>query len=125
MAEIERAAAIRGKTMRWNWTEGPTRGDTHEHRFAEDGTVTWRSVRPGAEEPAGGTAAPSAERADYAAIRLADDINLISYLAPSGFTLTVAVNLSDRTVVGFASNDKQWFPIRGNVEPAGQTAQRS
>jgi len=120
MAEIERAAAIRGTTMRWTWTEGPTRGDTHEHRFAEDGTVTWRRADPGgAEKPAGATAAPTAERAEYAAIRVADDIYLISYLAPSGFTLTVVVNLRDLTVVGFASNDKQWFPIRGNVERTG------
>ena len=117
MAEIERAIAIRGKTMRWTWTEGPTRGDSHEHRFAEDGTVTWRSVGPGAaEKPSGETAAPAAERAEYAASRLADDIYLISYLAPSGYTLTVAVNLRDRSVVGFASNDKQWFPVRGKVE---------
>jgi hypothetical protein len=117
MTEIERATAIRGKTMRWTWAEGPTRGESHEHRFADDGTVSWRSVGPADSGQASNESAGwSGERAEYAANRLAEDIYLISYLAPSGYTLTVAVNLRDRTIVGFASNDRQWFPVRGKVD---------
>ena len=39
MTDIDRAAEIRGKTIRFAWTEGPTKGKTHEHVFHQDGTV--------------------------------------------------------------------------------------
>ena len=116
MFEPERAVAIRGRTLRWSWTEGPTRGETHEHRFGDDGTVTWRSVQadappgPSMDRDAGG------ERATYAALRLSDEIYLVSYLAPSGFTLTVAVNFADGSVAGFASGADAWFAVRGTNE---------
>ncbi len=116
MPEIERDAAIRGRTLRWSWTEGPTRDQTHEHRFGEDGIVTWRSVK--ADELPARPADPGhgGERATYAALRLAEHIHLVSYLAPSGFTLTVAVNLEDGTIAGFASGAEAWFPVRGTNE---------
>ena len=43
MAEIDipRAAAIRGKTLRYIWLEGPTAGKTYDHVFHVDGTVEW------------------------------------------------------------------------------------
>ncbi len=40
MKDVDRAAAIRGKTLRFIWTEGPTQGRTHDHVFHPDGTVT-------------------------------------------------------------------------------------
>jgi hypothetical protein len=46
MEHIDRAEAIRGKTVRLTWTEGPTRGMTHEHVFHQDGTVEWWSDSP-------------------------------------------------------------------------------
>lgn len=118
MADIERADAIRGKTMRWIWTEGPTRGESYEHRFSEDGTVTWRNAKVEDAGRAGATAT-TGERAAYAANRLTDEMCLVSYLAPSGFTLTVAVDFRDRRLVGFASSSDQWFPVRGTFEVAG------
>ena len=39
MPEVQRDPAIRGKTIRLKWTEGPTKGATHEHVFHNDGTV--------------------------------------------------------------------------------------
>lgn len=39
---------VRGKTLRWTRTEGPTAGKSHEHVFADDGTVSWRAVGEGA-----------------------------------------------------------------------------
>jgi hypothetical protein len=41
MTNVERAAAVRGKTIRMMWTAGPTKGSTHEHVFHQDGTVEW------------------------------------------------------------------------------------
>jgi hypothetical protein len=110
MPSAQQAPAIRGKTIRLTWTDGPTKGTTHEHVFHEDGTVVWRD----AANPQ--TGAPPKERPAYAAMRVADDIYAVSYLAPSGYTLTVVLNLRDRKMVGFASSSKDWHPVQGTFE---------
>ena len=48
-----------------------------------------------------------------------DDVYIMSYLAASGYTLTVALNFRDRTVAGFASSAKDWQPVRGTLEVVG------
>jgi hypothetical protein len=100
MAHVPQADPIRGSTIRLTWTEGPTKGQTHEHVFHDDGTVEW-----------GGK-----ERVPYAAMKAGDQVYLVSYLAPSGYTLTVALDFRDRTMVGFASSSKDWHPLRGTFE---------
>jgi hypothetical protein len=49
-------------------------------------------------------------------MKVADQIYAVSYLAPSGFTLTVVLNFRDQSMVGFASGAKDWFPLRGTFE---------
>ena len=44
MGDIPRAGAIRGTTMNWAWTDGPTKGKVYEHIFHEDGTVEWHDA---------------------------------------------------------------------------------
>jgi hypothetical protein len=44
------------------------------------------------------------------------EVDVVSYLASSGFTLTVVLNHADNSIVGFASNDKQWFAVKGKFE---------
>lgn len=108
--DIPRSDAIRGTTMRWTWTEGPTKGKAHEHVFHGDGTVEWREVggsAAGAEAP---------ERVAYGAFEVGPQTYAVSYLAPSGFTLTVVANLGSGALVGFASNNDSWFPLRGTCE---------
>ena len=39
----------RGKTIRWTFTDGPMAKKTFEHRFDENGTVTWRMLGDNAE----------------------------------------------------------------------------
>jgi hypothetical protein len=107
--DIPRSDAIRGTTIRFTWTEGPTKGKAHEHVFHGDGTVEWREVG-GASEPA--------ERPAYGAFEVGPNTYAISYLAPSGFTLTVVANLGSGELVGFASNNDSWFPLRGICERA-------
>jgi hypothetical protein len=102
---------VRGKTVRFTWLDGPTKGKVHEHVFHEDGTVEWHD--------AGGAKAASgakAERPPYAALDVADDVCAVSYLAPSGFTLTVVLNFKTRRLVGFASGGKEWHPVGGTFE---------
>jgi hypothetical protein len=104
--------AVRGKTLRFNWTDGPTKGATHEHVFHEDGTVEWHSAGAGAKRDGDG------ERVRFADERVADGVRLVSYLSKSGYTLTVALNFQSRSIVGVASNDSQWMPVHGRLEVA-------
>ncbi len=115
MTELDRSAAISGKTIRFIWTDGPTKGKTHEHVFHQDGTVTWSDVDASKKgQPAGGAIAK--EKPQYAATRVADQVYVVSYLAPSGYTLTVVLNFSDQQLVGFASSAKDWHPVRGTFQ---------
>src|SRR5579864_5634251 len=50
MSAYAQAQEVRGKTMQWTWTEGPTHGATHEHVFHDDGTVEWRAVGGAAQQ---------------------------------------------------------------------------
>jgi molybdenum cofactor biosynthesis protein MoaF len=119
MTDVQRAPAIRGKTIRLTWTEGPTKGTTHEHVFHEDGTVEWHDPasaqkgRPG-DKPQKGAAAK--EKPEYAAMRVADDIYAVSYLAASGYTLTAVLNFREHRMVGIASSSKEWYPVQGTFE---------
>jgi phenolic acid decarboxylase len=110
MPGIQRAGAIRGKTIRLTWTDGPTKGTTHEHVFHDDGTVEWRDAASAQK------GAPAKEKPEYAAVRVADDIYAVSYLAPSGYTLTVVLNFPEHRMVGFASSSKEWHPVQGTFE---------
>jgi hypothetical protein len=121
MTNVRRAAEVRGKTMRWAWTEGPTKGVTHEHTFHEDGTVEWRDANSAQKPVVRGSsdaAKPAAkkERVEYGAEKVSDDVAIVSYLSDSGFTLTVALNFDNNTVVGFASSSTEWHPVRGTLE---------
>lgn len=113
----ELAAAVRGKTIRLIWTGGPTKGTTHEHVFHQDGTVEWHdpaTAKAPAAKPQQGSRPK--EKPKYAALRVADDIYAVSYLAASGYTLTVVLNFKDHRMVGFASSAKDWHPVHGTFE---------
>ena len=116
MADRYHPDEIRGKTLRWTWTEGPTQGTAHEHMFHDDGTVSWREVenRAPARKPEPGDMGP--EKADYAALNVADNVYLVSYLAKSGFTLTVVLNFNTHKLAGFASGAKEWYPVQGTFQ---------
>jgi hypothetical protein len=117
MTEVQPAAAIRGRTIRFTWTEGPTKGTTHEHIFHQDGTVEWRDASPQKDrETNKRQKSVSAERPKYGAARVADDIYAVSYLADSGYTLTVVLTFHDHRLTGFASSSKEWYPVHGTFE---------
>ena len=99
---------IRGKTIRWTFSDGPTANTEFEHDFRTDGTVVFRGV--GAKEGAKET--PVA----YGAARVSDDIHVVSYKSTAGFTLTVILNFKDKRAVGFASNERDWFQQQGTFE---------
>jgi MoaF N-terminal domain len=111
----ERKDPIRGQTLRFTFSEGPTKGKTFEHQFHDDGSVSFGSV-DGGEKTKPKDEQQKPERPRYAALKVADGIHAVSYLSSSGYTLTVVLNFHDHQLVGFASNDKQWFPVKGSFE---------
>jgi hypothetical protein len=111
--EVASSAYVRGRTVRFAWTDGPTQGTTHEHRFHHDGTVEWHAVGVQAI----GDQEPASERPEYFAADVGDESCFVSYLSKkSGYTLSLVLNFVRRTIVGVASNGKQWMPVRGHLD---------
>ena len=117
---------VRGKTIRWTYDDGPMAGKSFEHIFGNDGTVTWRETGgkdQGTKAPGNGkqktTGKPPTEaKAKYEVAAVNQDVCAVSYLSASGFTLTSVLDFESRTVVSFASNEKELVPQRGMFEVA-------
>ena len=112
---------VSGKTIRLSWIDGPTKGTTQEHVFHKDGTVEWHSIEKDGKAKAatGGGETKAAKKPDkphYAAIKVTADICLVSYLAQSGYTLTVVLNFLDKSTAAIASNERDWLPAHGTFE---------
>ena len=101
--------SLRGKTLRWTFTDGPMAGTTFEHTLHDDGSVVWRYQD-------GQGKGQSAHEKRYATMRVTEDVHTMSYLAESGHTLTVVLNLATSRMFGFASNNKEWYPMTGTFE---------
>ena len=97
-----------GKIIRWTFTDGPM-ATSFEHEFRDDGTLVWRIL----DGPMKGG---SGEEKKYEAFRVSEDVYAVSYLAASGHTLTVVLNMNDKRMFGFGSNDKEWFALNGTVD---------
>ena len=107
------ANRISGATIRLSWTEGPTKGQTHEHVFHKNGTVEWHAV-DAAQKPANdGKPRKAPEKVPYFATQMTKDVGVFSYKSGADFTLTAVLNFADHAVVGFASGGKDWFPVAG------------
>jgi hypothetical protein len=108
------ADPMKGKTVRWTYDDGAMKGKTFEHRFGNDGTVTWKEADE--DKPA----ADSSAKYEYAPIN--DGAYVFSYLAASGFTLTTIVDEKAGTVVSFASNEKDLFVQHGRFDKQKRAA---
>jgi hypothetical protein len=60
--------------------------------------------------------AAAGERSRYEVARVGDDVYAVTYLAPSGWTLTSILDFRTRGLVSVASNEKQLFVQRGSFE---------
>jgi hypothetical protein len=112
---------VRGKSIRMTWSGGPTKGTAHDHLFHADGTVEWHEVDSDTKAKTfqHDKAAAKDDRPACSAVKITDNVCLISYLSKSGYTLTVALNFKDGTSVGAASNETTWFPVKGTFEVLG------
>ena len=109
MKTISQTDRIRGKTILWTWTDGPTKGTTHQHVFNGDGSVDWNFM----DGPQKGLATRENE---YATVKIADDLYVVSYLASSGDALSVVLNFHDHKLTGFTSSAQEWFPCKGTFK---------
>ena len=105
---------IRGSTIRWTYEDGPTKGTEFEHVFANDGTVTYRMLNKQPKSENGET--KKTERPTYEVADVGPDVWAVSYLAPSGFTLTTILDMDSGKLVSFASNEKQLVIQHGTFE---------
>jgi molybdenum cofactor biosynthesis protein MoaF len=101
--------SLRGKTVRWSFADGPTAGMVFEHTFEEDGSVVWRIVE-------GQGKGASRREPRCATVQVSQDVHTVSYLAASGHTLTVVLNLATGRMVGFGSNNTDWSSQSGTFE---------
>jgi hypothetical protein len=98
---------VRGKKIKWTYSDGPVKGMLFEHAFGTDGTVTWRD--------ASGTAGPTEPSATYQAMQITPDVYAVTYLASSGWTLTTVVDSRSGKIVSVASNEKQLVVQHGTL----------
>lgn len=103
------ADPITGARIRWSYEDGPTKGTTFEHAFGRDGTVTYRML----DGKAGSGDAPPSERCGYQVAPVRANVYAVTYLAPSGWTLTTVLDFDAGTMVSVASNEKQVIVQRG------------
>ena len=100
---------LAGRRIRWTFDDGSMPNTTFEHLLGADGTVTW-TILDGEFKGA------TRREKSYAAIKVSERVWIVSYLAESGHTLTVALNLDDGRTVAFGSSDKSWEASRGRFE---------
>jgi len=107
--ERQEMTSLSGKTIRWKFVDGPTAGITFEHTLNPDGSIVWRAM-DGAYEGA------SKQEKFYAAVKIDEQVWVVSYLAESGHTLTVVLNFANHQATAFASDNKTWQQINGTFE---------
>jgi len=106
-----KANPIRGKTIRWTFSDGPMQKRAFEHTFENDGAVTFRSLdETGKSKGSGGHADK------YEVDEVGKDVYAVSYLSESGYTLTVVLDYRTGRMVAFASNEKDLTMQHGTFE---------
>ena len=96
-----------GRTVRWRFDDGPTKGKTFEHTLRPDGRLTYG-------EPGHGKA-----HARYELETIRPGVVALSYLGGAGYTLTSVLDLAAGTVVAFASNERELVVQHGRFEVEG------
>jgi hypothetical protein len=111
---------IRGKTLRFHFVDGAMANKTFEHRFADDGSVTFRIVTEAnadtahRDDSAGKAPAPK-ESIRYEVAPIRDDVCAVSYLS-KGYTLTTILDFKSMKLVAFSSNEKMVSIQHGTFE---------
>jgi hypothetical protein len=102
---------ITGHTLRFKFVDGPVAGKAFDHTFSRNGNVTFSEV--------GGDTNAKPGLAEYQVASLNQDVHTLSYLAGSGYTLTVVLDYKTMKLVAFASNEKSLTQQQGTFELLG------
>ena len=111
---------FRGKTLSFTFDDGPMSGKTFEHRFADNGTVTFHALgrsEAGTDKPDRG----AGTKYEIAPVR--DDVWAVSYLSSAGYTLTVVLDLATKRLVAFSSNEKMLALQHGSFDETPAAAE--
>jgi len=106
------ANPITGHSLRLKFADGPMAGKSFDHTFSRNGHVSFREVgvdpdgRPGNADV-------------YYVAPVSQDVSAVSYLSPSGHTLTVILDFRTLKLVAFASNEKSLILQHGSFELLG------
>ena len=100
---------VRGKIIRFTFTDGPMANKTVTHAFHVDGSVDFQSADGSGKKT---------HVDKYEAETISDDIIAVSYLGTAGYTLSVVLNFADHKLVAFSSNEKQLNLQHGTFEVA-------
>ena len=109
MVESLRPSRLAGRTFRFTWTAGPNVSVTHQYVFHTDGTVSHATIES--------DRAPQYTTAkQFGAFEVAPETYVVSYLDPTGYALTVAMNFKEKRLHGFATSATKWYPVQGRFE---------
>jgi hypothetical protein len=75
--------------------------------------VEFHTVEPSAQGPSGQAKGQTESHAHYGSARVAEDVYAVSYKGEGGYTLTTILNVDDKHLVAFASNQTEWFEQHG------------
>jgi len=109
---------IRGNTIYWTFRDGPMAGKKFEHVFLKSGAVKYGMAN-------GAANGKMTREKKYEVAKLSPDVDAVSYLGSSGYTLTVAMDFRTGRAVGFASNAKELVVQHGTFEVAGKARKRA
>jgi len=112
---------LSGKTIRWNFSDGVMANKSFDHTFNDDGSLTFKMVNPGADTEDLGKST-RIEKCEVAT--LGNDVTVVSYLVPHGYTLTVAMDMKSKKLVAFSSNEKG-VEVQHGTFSEGNGAKRS
>ncbi len=98
---------VAGKTLRFTFDDGPMAKKTFEHVFESSGALQFRQLDAKGE----GTTVNK-----YEAATIGADVQAISYLGSSGYTLTVVLDLRTNKLIAFSSNEKMLAMQHGTFE---------
>ena len=101
---------IRGKTIRWTFSDGVMKGKSFDHTFDANGSVSW--TMPDGKKG----------RAEYESAPIGEDVYAVSYRVPGGYTLTTVLDFKTKKLVAFSSNDKELAMQHGTFETNIATA---
>ena len=103
---------ITGHTLRWKFSDGPMAGKSFDHTFSRNGNVAFREVGGDPNAKPGGAG-------QYCVASVGQDVHVVSYLGPSGYTLTVVLDYKSWKLVAFASNEQSLTMQQGTFERLG------